>query len=55
MREHPGLGVQPLSIGQSQVFVVPNPSPANAAVSLEALVSWYTQLRSLVEIGTGNG
>ena len=41
------LGLQPRAIGSSQVFVVPNPSPANAAYSLDDLVSWYNSLREL--------
>ncbi len=41
------LGLQPLSIGRSRVFLVPNPSPANAAYSLDALVGWYKALRDL--------
>jgi TDG/mug DNA glycosylase family protein len=41
------LGLQPRSIGVSKVFVVPNPSPANAAYSLDTLVSWYQRLKGL--------
>jgi len=43
----PKLGLQPRAIGRSRVFVVPNPSPANAAFSLETLVTWYQHLREL--------
>ena len=43
----PKLGLQPRAIGRSRVFVVPNPSPANAAFSLETLVTWYQRLREL--------
>ena len=39
------LGLQPHEIGRSRVFVVPNPSPANAAYSLDTLVHWYQSLR----------
>ena len=46
-KEKPNLGLQPHSIGQSRVFVVPNPSPANAQYSLQALVAWYQQLGEL--------
>ncbi len=46
-KEKPNLGLQPHSIGQSRVFVVPNPSPANAQYSLQALVEWYQQLGNL--------
>ena len=41
------LGLQPRAIGRSRVFLVPNPSPANAAYSLDVLVSWYEALRDL--------
>jgi len=47
LRDKPNLGLQRHLIGQSQVFVVPNPSPANAQYSLEALVDWYQQLGKL--------
>ena len=43
----PDLGLQPLDIGPSRVFVVPNPSPANAAYSLDVLVGWYRRLKEL--------
>ena len=45
--ERPVLGPQPRSIGQSAVFLVPNPSPRNASYSLDDLVYWYDQLRDL--------
>ena len=38
-------GVQPYRVGQTRVFVTPNPSPANAAWSLDDLVGWYRRLR----------
>ncbi|PKB79493.1 MAG: hypothetical protein BZY88_13045 [SAR202 cluster bacterium Io17-Chloro-G9] len=38
------LGLQPLAIGPSRVFVVPNPSPANAMYSLDDLADWYRRL-----------
>ena len=41
------LGLQERSIGESRVFVVPNPSPANAQYSLDDLVYWYRQLNQL--------
>ena len=40
-------GRQPDSIGSSIAFVVPSPSPANAAYSLDDLIHWYTQLQAL--------
>ena len=42
--ERPELGAQARTIGETQIFVVPNPSPANAQYSLEDLVGWYQQL-----------
>ena len=41
------LGLQPCTIGESRVFVLPNPSPANARYSLQALTSWYDELSRL--------
>ena len=41
------LGGQERMIGQSRVFVVPNPSPANAKYSLDDLVGWYNRLQEL--------
>jgi len=38
------LGRQELVIGASRVFVLPNPSPANARYSLNDLASWYREL-----------
>ncbi len=41
------LGLQPHTIGTSRVFVVPNPSPANAQYSLDTLVCWFQELKKL--------
>lgn len=41
------LGLQSHTIGRSRVFVAPNPSPANAAYSLDTLACWYNALREL--------
>ena len=38
------LGRQERRIGQSRVFVLPNPSPANARHSLADLTEWYRRL-----------
>jgi double-stranded uracil-DNA glycosylase len=43
------LGLQERTIGRSRIFVVPNPSPANARFSLDDLVNWYQQLKKLRE------
>lgn len=41
------LGLQVRTIGSSWVFVVPNPSPANARYSVDDLADWYRKLGSL--------
>jgi len=41
------LGLQERAIGQTRVFVVPNPSPANAKYSLDDLVGWLDRLQEL--------
>jgi len=41
------LGRQARTIGTSTVFVVPNPSAANAAYSLDVLICWYKELKLL--------
>ncbi len=41
------LGLQERLIGEARVFVVPNPSPANAQYSLDDLVGWYNRLQEL--------
>ena len=45
----PELGLQPRAIGGSGVFVVPNPSPANAKYSVEALTHWYNQVADVLQ------
>ena len=47
IQERLQLGLQERRIGDSQVFVVPNPSPANAAFSIDELVGWYRELKTL--------
>ncbi len=49
VKERLELGMQPRTIGRSRVFVTPNPSPANAAYSLNALVEWYVRLKEAVQ------
>ena len=41
------LGQQPGLLGTSRVFVAPNPSPANAVYSLDAIAGWYRRLGEL--------
>lgn len=45
--EKPALGLQDRTIGTSKVFLLPNPSPANAVYSLDDLIGWYVALREL--------
>jgi TDG/mug DNA glycosylase family protein len=47
--ERAELGLQQRQIGGTSVFVIPNPSPANAQFSLEDLVCWYNKLKELRE------
>ena len=51
----PGWGEQVPMIGGTRIYVTPNPSPANAVWSLDALVQWYNKLaeysRASVEAG----
>ena len=49
INERATLGLQGHRIGDTKVFVVPNPSPANAQFSLDNLVDWYRRLRALRE------
>ena len=41
-------GRQNFKIKDSIVFVTPNPSPANAAFSLEVIIDWYKELHKLL-------
>ena len=51
--ERAELGLQERTIGRSRVFVIPNPSPANARYSLEDLAEWYRRLAALRRELTG--
>ena len=42
------LGEQPDRLGDSHVFVAPNPSPANATYSLDDIAGWYRRLGGLI-------
>ncbi|HEX7048081.1 MAG TPA: mismatch-specific DNA-glycosylase [Gammaproteobacteria bacterium] len=42
-------GLQPVSLEGIPLFVTPNPSPANAAFSLENLIGWYKRLAETVD------
>ncbi len=43
-------GLQPVTLEGVPLFVTPNPSPANAAFSLEKLVEWYKRLRETADL-----
>lgn len=43
-REVISWGEQERCIGNARIFVTPNPSPANAAFSLDELIFWYRTL-----------
>jgi TDG/mug DNA glycosylase family protein len=45
----PTLGAQPVRIGTTRVFVVPNPSPANAHFTVVDQARWYDRLASFVD------
>lgn len=53
-RESADWGEQPCRLGQSRVFVTPNPSPANAAYSLADIVVWYRRLKILRDRAAGS-
>jgi double-stranded uracil-DNA glycosylase len=43
-RERPELGVQERRLGDTQLFVLPSTSPANAAVSYDERLRWFQEL-----------
>jgi TDG/mug DNA glycosylase family protein len=45
------LGAQPTSVGSTRLFVVPNPSPANAHFTLRDQISWYDRLATYLKEG----
>ena len=49
MQGAPELGPQPYRIGASRVFVVPNPSPANARYSVDDLTGWYNEVAAKLQ------
>ncbi len=52
--ERAELGLQSRIIGQTRLFVVPNPSPANARFSIDTLTQWYHRLADLrAELANG--
>ena len=52
----PVLGEQQIVIGQTRIFVIPNPSPANAHASLETQIAWYDCLAVAAQtLGSSGG
>lgn len=54
------LGLQPESIGHTQLYVVPNPSPANAHFTPADQITWYDRVADFLrdlrnESGTYRG
>jgi double-stranded uracil-DNA glycosylase len=45
----PTLGPQPETIGDTRLFVVPNPSPANAHFTPKDQADWYDRLAEFVD------
>lgn len=48
---HAALGEQPALAGETRLYVVPNPSPANAHFTLADQVAWYDRLAAFIETG----
>lgn len=48
-REHPELGLQERTLGDTPLFVLPSTSPANAAVPWEERLRWFRALHDLVQ------
>jgi TDG/mug DNA glycosylase family protein len=44
------LGAQSIMIGPTRLYVVPNPSPANARFTIDDLVRWYDRLAEFLEV-----
>ena len=45
------LGAQPVRIGTTRIFVVPNPSPANAHFTVHDQAAWYDGLADFLACG----
>ena len=48
-RERPAFGVQPRTLGQTRLFVLPSTSPANAAVPWSERLHWFRELAAFVD------
>jgi double-stranded uracil-DNA glycosylase len=47
----PTLGAQPELVGRTRLFVVPNPSPANAHFTPKDQAEWYDRLADFIAEG----
>lgn len=47
-RERPELGLQKRQLGDTQLYVLPSTSPANAAVPYAERLRWFRALRALI-------
>jgi len=47
-RERPEHGLQQRKLGDTDLFVLPSTSPANAAVPWEERLRWFSALREVV-------
>jgi double-stranded uracil-DNA glycosylase len=47
-REHPEHGLQERRLGDTELFVLPSTSPANAAVPWDERIRWFRALRDLL-------
>jgi double-stranded uracil-DNA glycosylase len=50
----PVLGPQPEAIGVTRLYVIPNPSPANAHVTPAEQVIWYDRVAGFLEHAAGD-
>ncbi len=48
--DRPVLGPQPHKVGNTRIFVVPNPSPANAHFTPADQAKWYDQLADFIAV-----
>lgn len=53
--ERPELGVQERRLGETQLFVLPSTSPANAAVPYEERLRWFAELGAKLSPSTSSG
>lgn len=43
------LGIQPVRLGGTDLYVIPNPSPANAHFRLQDYIAWYDRVARLLK------